>query len=53
MHTLNRGAGLEGYVMCAQSSPQETGGHIELFERTQFNTEIVYWKNVDENGGKY
>ena len=50
-HALNRGAGLEGYVVCAQSSPQQMGNHMEILESLNYATEVGYWKNIYNNEG--
>ena len=52
-HALNRGAGLEGYVVCAQSSPQKIQKHTEALEGFNFSTEILYWKAIDGNKGNW
>ena len=49
-HAINRGAGIGGFVICAETTPRDIGKHMELMEKQEFDIELIYWKQA--SGGQ-
>ena len=46
VHTVNRGAGVGGFVLVAECEPREIGMYAEVLKQHDFETEILYWKRM-------
>lgn len=46
VHTVNRGAGVRGFVIVAECAPREIGMYAEVLKQHEFETEILYWKRM-------
>ena len=51
-HATNRGAGIGGLVICAETTPQDIGKHMELMEKQEFDVELIYWKQASGSQNK-
>ena len=51
-HAIDRGAGAGGFVICAETSPQDIGTHLDLLKKPECDVELVYWKQASGSNNK-
>ena len=49
---INRGAGVGGFVIIAECTPQEIGMYADLLKKHEFETELLYWKQMSGSDRK-
>ena len=51
-HAINRGAGVGGFVICAETSPQDIGKYSDLLKKQECDVELVYWKQTSGSNNR-
>ena len=51
-HAINRGAGVGGFVICAETAPQDIGMYSDVLKKQELDVELVYWKQASGSNNK-